>query len=300
MIHRERRSPMRFPELGTAEQKHHWSHADSFGIGEYEYIKSFVHREYTIGYHTHSFYELNIVFSGEGYHYIEDMPCYAKRGCVFLIPPYVRHGYINKEGLNVYHMLIHRDFMENCFTEFNSTEGYYLLFETEPYLRAHSGEELFLVLTEAELEGVMSDIGLISECKSIKNANIYINAIAKKLLCHLCLLITRHSGIETEGLQAKKEIISIADCLNYIHRNFDEKLTVVQLAKRLNMSKSTFIRQFEKICGCSPHRYIMDYRIKKAREYLDSGTKTATDIAQECGFYDVSHMRRYVLEETKL
>ena len=33
------------------------------------------------------------------------------------------------------------------------------------------------------------------------------------------------------------------------------------------------------------------------KEYLAESDKTATRIAQECGFYDVSHMRKCIAEE---
>ena len=226
------------------------------------------------------------------------MSRHAKAGCVFLIPPYIKHGYINKKNLNVYHMLIHRDFIENCFSEFKKTEGFFLLFETEPYLRAHYNENMFLILTTDELSQVKQDIAIIKSCSSMQNANIFINAIAKKILCYLCMQITKHCGIHNNQLQTKKELITIADCLNYIHQNFDQKLTILHLSRRMNMSRSTFIRQFEKICGCPPHKYIQQYRIKKALEYFESANKTASYIAQECGFYDVSHMQKY-LEDAK-
>ncbi len=285
---------MKIPSLTVHESKSHWSYSDNFGTEMYEYIKSFVHNEYTIGYHTHSFYELNIVLTGEGYHYIEQMSCHAKAGCVFLIPPYIKHGYINQKNLNVYHMLIHRDFIENCFGEFKKTAGFFLLFETEPYLRAHYKENMFLILTSDELMQVKQDIEIIKNCSSMQNSNIFINAIAKKILCYLCILITEHRGINNSQLQTKKELMTIADCLNYIHQNFDQKLTVIHLSNRMNMSRSTFIRQFKKICGCPPHEYIQQYRIKKAREYLKNTNKTSSYIAQECGFYDVSHMQKHL------
>ena len=98
--------------------KSHWSHADSFSGEKDEYIKSFVHRNYAIGFHTHSFYELNIVLNGRGEHLIEQMKCEVERGCVFVIPPNVKHSYKNIDSLNVNHMLIHRDFLPSCFGEF--------------------------------------------------------------------------------------------------------------------------------------------------------------------------------------
>lgn len=285
---------MKIPTLTLTEKKTHWSHSDTFGLGELEYIKSFIHNEYSIGYHTHSFYELNIVLNGEGYHYIEAMSYHTKPGCVFLIPPYIKHGYLNKSNLNVYHMLIHRDFIEHSFSEFKKTEGFFLLFETEPYLRAHYNENMFLILTNTELSQIREDIGLIEKCKAIQHSNIFINAVAKKILCNLCMLMMLNCGIENNNLTPKRDLINIADCLNYIHCNFDEKLTVELLSKRLNMSRSTFIRQFTRVCGCAPHQYIHEYRIKKAHAYLKDSNMTITEIAQKCGFYDASHLRKYL------
>ena len=42
--------------------------------------------------HNHSFYEINIVTSGSGWHYIENQCMKAKLGSGFVIPQNVRHG----------------------------------------------------------------------------------------------------------------------------------------------------------------------------------------------------------------
>lgn len=272
--------------------KTHWYYSDNFGTEEFEYIKTFVHKNYTIGYHTHSFYELNIVLSGEGYHYIEQMPHHAVPGGVFMIPPNIRHGYLSIQNLNVYHMLIHRDFLEHDFAEFKKTVGYSLLFETEPYLRAHHQNNIFLVLSDEEISLLKPDMDMMDSCKRMPYSHIYINAFAKKILCFLCLMYSRQLGVDPIPLTVKKDLTSMADCLNYIHQNYNERLTLEQLAKRMNISRSTFIRHFTEICGCTPYEYIIGYRIRKAREYLHANNRPLSWIAQECGFYDVSHMRK--------
>lgn len=229
---------------------------------------------------------------------ISHTSCEAGGGSIFLIPPYVRHGYLNEGGLDVYHMLIHRDFIEECFSEFRRSVGYSMLFEIEPYLRARYHENLFLVLDEKELAWLCDECAAIEDCQSISNANIFINAIAKRILSQFCLLIERQHGITRER-DLQKGALDIAWILNYIHRNFGEKLTVEHLARQLNLSRSTFIRQFTKVCGCPPHQYIQNYRVKKASEYLAEAEKTSSRIAQECGFYDASHMRKQVYAERK-
>ena len=272
--------------------KTHWSHSDSFEGKSDEYIKSFVHRNYSIGFHTHSFYELNIVLSGRGEHLIEERHFEVKRGCVFVIPPNVKHSYKNIDSLNVYHMLIHRDFLPNYFGEFFKTTGFSLLFEIEPYFRARYHENMFLTLSEEELNSVLSDVELLNSCKTFSDFQIYANAIAKKILAFLCMCITRQSGIDSVSAKPNKELLCIADSLNFIHQNYEERITVDILAKRQNMSRATYIRWFNKTCGCSPHKYIMQYRLKKATEAMAVTQGSVSETAQRCGFYDASHLRR--------
>ena len=272
--------------------KTHWSHADSFGNEKNEYVKSFVHRSYEIGFHTHSFYELNVVLNGRGEHLIEGMRREVERGSVFMIPPGVRHSYKNLDTLNVYHMLIHRDFLPNCFSEFYRTAGFSLLFEIEPYFRARYHENMFLTLTEAELDSVLSDIELIDKYQTVPDRQLYINATAKKILAFLCMRITEQSGMGSVTAKPNRELLQIADSLNYVHQNYEERITVESLAEKQNMSRATYIRWFKKTCGCTPHQYLKQYRIKKAEEELSASRSSVSEIAQRCGFYDASHLRR--------
>ena len=42
--------------------------------------------------HQHSFYEINIITRGSGWHYIENQCIEAKLGSVFVISPNIKHG----------------------------------------------------------------------------------------------------------------------------------------------------------------------------------------------------------------
>ena len=102
----------------------------------------------------------------------------------------------------------------------------------------------------------------------------------------------KQSGIGTINAKPNKELLCIADSLNFIHQNYEERITIEMLAERQNMSRATYIRWFNKTCGCSPHQYLMQYRIKKASEALAVNESSISEIAQNCGFFDASHLRR--------
>ncbi len=84
----------------------------------------------------------------------------------------------------------------------------------------------------------------------------------------------------------------IIDTLEYIHRNFYRTLTVKELYERVFLSRSTFLRSFSQICGCTPTKYISGHRLKKALELMDEGNMTKTEIARTCGYYDLSHLEQ--------
>ena len=78
-----------------------------------------------------------------------------------------------------------------------------------------------------------------------------------------------------------------------MHKNYSEKITLDKLCKKTYLSRSTLLRNFYDICGCMPIEYLNNYRCKCAVEMLENHPELSkTQIAHNCGFYDLSHMNR--------
>jgi len=61
----------------------------------YELVQAYFHNEtymHTPS-HTHNFYELNIVMSGNGKHFVNNSTFYIASGDVFIVPPKISHNY---------------------------------------------------------------------------------------------------------------------------------------------------------------------------------------------------------------
>lgn len=54
------------------------------------------------------------------------------------------------------------------------------------------------------------------------------------------------------------------------------------------LSKYYMIRKFKNDVGLTPHKFLLQNRIRKAQRLLQKGLKVA-DVAAEMGFYDQSH-----------
>ena len=98
-------------------------------------------------------------------------------------------------------------------------------------------------------------------------------------------IVTSHSTLP-EWHGRLKSVVS------YIQAHYTEDISLARLAKMTGSSVSQFKRIFTKTLEMSPGRYIMNTRLNAARKLLETTDRLLSDIAQESGFYDQSHMTR--------
>lgn len=83
--------------------------------------------------------------------------------------------------------------------------------------------------------------------------------------------------------------LEIHRVVEHLHRNYEEKLTVADLARIAAMSAAHFSRIFRRETGRSPLDYLIRLRLQKARLLLMAGDDNITQIALKCGFATPSH-----------
>ena len=59
------------------------------------------------------------------------------------------------------------------------------------------------------------------------------------------------------------------------------------------MSPYHFTRLFKESTGQSPHQYVVEARVRKAKELLTTGKFTISEVAHHVGFADQSHLTRH-------
>ncbi|WP_227268096.1 helix-turn-helix domain-containing protein [Roseobacter weihaiensis] len=67
-------------------------------------------------------------------------------------------------------------------------------------------------------------------------------------------------------------------------------LTIKELAAVAGVTEFQFARDFKKTTGTTPHQYVVEQRILKARELLSDPKLSLVDVAYACGFSSQSHM----------
>ena len=77
-----------------------------------------------------------------------------------------------------------------------------------------------------------------------------------------------------------------------LHAQFEDKLTLENLANELGIHPVHLCRDFTKYFHCNLGDYIRKLRIEKALNLMRDRRRSLTDISLECGFADQSHFLR--------
>jgi AraC family transcriptional regulator len=77
--------------------------------------------------------------------------------------------------------------------------------------------------------------------------------------------------------------------LDYVAAHLDTPLTLPLLAGVADMDVFRFIRSFKQSTGLSPHRYVLEARIARAKELLRDRGLSITEVALQTGFATPSH-----------
>lgn len=103
------------------------------------------------------------------------------------------------------------------------------------------------------------------------------------------------------GILAAKEPVSmdpcVAEAINYIQARYMEEISVEDIAEKASLSKYHFSRIFREQTGCSPHQYLISFRIRKARELIMETRLSIENIGLRCGFSSSSHFIRAFKKE---
>ncbi|WGE78730.1 GlxA family transcriptional regulator [Actinobacillus equuli] len=86
---------------------------------------------------------------------------------------------------------------------------------------------------------------------------------------------------------------NINKLLDGIRKNLQAVYFIDEIANRLSMSRSTFTRHFRKATGQSFAQWLIDTRLQKARDLLESTTLSIEQIAEQIGFQRAVSFRQH-------
>ena len=86
--------------------------------------------------------------------------------------------------------------------------------------------------------------------------------------------------------------------LDYIDAHLAQDVKLADLAQLLSMSSFHFSRLFKQSMGISPHQYVIQQRVERAKQLLQQTDHSIIDIALACGFNSHSHLSKQFRQVT--
>jgi transcriptional regulator GlxA family with amidase domain len=82
--------------------------------------------------------------------------------------------------------------------------------------------------------------------------------------------------------------------------NYEKSFTLEEVMQESSLGKRTMIRRFKRATGDTPLEYLQRIRIEKAKRYLETTSKTFSEITWSVGYHDISSFQRLFKTNTRL
>ena len=240
--------------------------------------------------HWHDYLQIWYTVSGEYSHTVNGITYAQKPGDAMLVFPYMIHSIdasnSDLETLQVYEISIKKDLFEKHCIPFLSHS-----------YRSASFDSFYLSpnvhLDNANKE--RADI-LCSELMSEYNKKfaMHTTKMVSKIASFLELCINScdraASKRELASVRTRHEYLDSA--INFIFDNSSKKITLDDISVAAMTSRSVLALNFNETVGQTCHNYITSLRVYHSLDLLRRTKKSISEIAEECGFCDVSHLTR--------
>jgi AraC family transcriptional regulator len=120
---------------------------------------------------------------------------------------------------------------------------------------------------------------------------LYVEAVATQLAVHLFRNYASVRFREPKG-KGRLSPAQVRRLTGYIDNRLHEQLNLETLAAVAGVGLWTFTRHFRESFGRTPHAYVIERRVDRARRLLAQGGLPIKEVASVCGFADQAHMTR--------
>ena len=283
---------MDFSYLDKAEYKNIYMYDDACMAGSPDgfFIRRYVGTDNSI-LHRHKYIQINYVIKGAGIHTINNKEFEISKGDIFIIPPYIPHNIFVKNDLSL--EVVEFEFATD-FILMGDSETYRDFAYLEPFIVTEEQVKPFFRLEDdlqIEVEKILAEV--LSEYESKKPG---FGLMAKALLFKLLVLVGRAYTGAIKGTETEKILNRFKKIINqskeYIDKNYNQSITLNEVAASVGYAKSHFSYLFKAVTGYTFIEYLNKVRIENAMKLLESSDTNIVDIAIESGFNSVANFNK--------
>lgn len=118
-------------------------------------------------------------------------------------------------------------------------------------------------------------------------------SFADALATALAVRVARLSGERVEEPRpGALPMHKLRRVIDLIEARLDRGATLDEMASLVGLSRHHFARAFKQATGTSPHRFLLERRLERAKASIERGNEPLSAIAARLGFADQSHLTR--------
>ncbi len=231
-------------------------------------------------FHFHDFDKLVLLLGGQVEYLVEDQRFELAPGTVLLVKQHTIHKAVIDRSRPYERIILYlnRAFFERTLPEARLFESFETAGRTGRWLLApDEGQQREIMATLASYERAEGDTRFGAQ------------TMRDTLIMQLLVQVGRLNAAEAERETAFDP--KIQETLSYINEQLASPLSVEELAERVYLSRSHFMRLFKAQTGSTVHAYIRQKRLLTAARLLREGVP-ASRAAAESGFGDYSAFHR--------
>lgn len=121
---------------------------------------------------------------------------------------------------------------------------------------------------------------------------LYTDSLITALVAHLI----RHystSSIVIPKASSSLSNYQLNQAIAYIEAHLTQEISLSSLADAVGVSKFYFCRLFKQSMGVTPHQYVIQQRVERAKQLLQQRQFSIADVALQCGFANQGHLNRH-------
>ena len=242
--------------------------------GKYPFVEPHFHPEFAIHY----------MVSGSMNFFINDEHFLASTGDIIFVQPNTVYSITPPNdviGLKSYHTFIFdADFLcgsvgAQCYTEVLT-----------PIIQNQANFSGVITKTHPYYEEIRTSMENIVSASKVHTPLLTL-AIKSELLRLFYFVL--ECGNHQKNMVSKKALENLQPVISYINKNFDQNITLTQLASLSNLSVSRFTTKFKQGMGVSAITYVNQVRLKRACQLLVNSNDSILNIATLCGFNNISN-----------
>lgn len=157
---------------------------------------------------------------------------------------------------------------------------------------------------------ISEDNGIYSSGGAYSFLNMIIYLIEKYYGREVAIWCSKMAEIDFDRISQNQFVIfngqkehpdeAIKEAQIYIEKNFEEKISVEELAKQFAISNRNFIRRFKKATNNTPFEYIQRVKVEAAKKSFETSTLNINQVMYNVGYNDEKAFRKVFKKHTGL